>query len=231
MLEITSVVVDHKDASLLNRVSLSLRRGEVLGVVGRNGSGKSSLLQLISGGLSPTRGRIQLRGEEQTKEQSKLRQSVVLFGHGACSMSALSFESWQEYSAFVSGLDLALVRSRLTEYREWLPEPSRRMDALSWGNRRRAELAFSFCRRAPIYCLDQVTDGLDGLTQRQLGAQIQLRASEGTTFVLADHSAEFISSVCDRVVVMVEGGIDRYLQREDPKFREQLLFAQGWSEG
>ena len=104
------------------------------------------------------------------------------------------------------------------------------MDMLSWGERRRVELAFGFCRRAPIYCLDQPTDGLDGLTQRQLGSQIQTRASEGTTFVIADHSAEFIASVCDRVVVMNDGGIDRYLQKDEPEFREQLLVAQGWSE-
>ena len=83
------------------------------------------------------------------------------------------------------------------------------MDEVSWGERRRAELAFAFCRRAPMCCLDQVTDGLDGLSQRQLGAQVKLRASEGTTFVIADHSAEFIATVCDRVLVMQDGGMTR----------------------
>jgi len=209
---------------------LSIRRGEVLGVVGRNGTGKSSLLRLIAGGLTPTRGRIQLRGEEQTKDQGQLRESVVLLTHGYGSPTELTFAAWQEYNAFIYGIDLGLIRSRLNEYREWLPTSSQRMDTLSWGDRRRVELAFGFCRRAPIYCLDQATDGLDGLTQRQLGAQIQLRASEGTTFIVADHSAEFVSSVCDRVIVMNEGGIDRYLQKDELEFREQLLSAQGWSE-
>lgn len=223
-------MVDQDDHCRLNRVSLSLRRGEILGVVGRNGSGKSSLLQLIAGGLSPTRGRIQLRGEEQTKNQSLLRESVVLFAHGSGEPVSLSFTAWQEYGAFVHGAELGLIRSRLNEYREWLPSSNTRMDKLSVGSRRRVELAFGFCRRAPIYCLDQATDSIDGLTQRQLGAQIKVRASEGTTFVIADHSAEFISSLCDRVVVMSEGGIDRYLQRDEPEFREQLLVAQGWKE-
>lgn len=229
MLEIASVVVEHDGKCILNRVSLNLRRGEVLGVVGRNGSGKSALLQLLSGGLSPKRGRVVLRGDEQTRDQSQLRQSAVCLGHGIRSNVELTMEAWLDYTAFIVGADLELLRPRLAEYREWLPSPSTRMDRISWGQRRQAELAFALCQRAPMYCLDQVTDGLDGLTQRQLGAQIKLRASEGTTFVLADHSAEFIATVCDRVVVMVDGGIDTYLQRDEEGFRERILNAQGWS--
>jgi ABC-type multidrug transport system ATPase subunit len=229
VLELASVVVEHEGKCILNRVSLNLRRGEILGVVGRNGSGKSALLQLLSGGLSPKRGRVLLRGEEQTRDQSQLRQSSVFLRHGIRSHVALTMESWLDYTAFVAGADLDLLRPRLAEYREWLPSPSTRMDHLSWGQRRQAELAFALCQRSPIYCFDQATDGLDGLTQRQLGSQIKLRASEGTTFVLADHSAEFIATVCDRVLVMVEGGVEAYLQRDESGFRDRILEAQGWS--
>lgn len=229
MLELASVVVEHGGNTILNRVSLNIRRGEVLGVIGRNGSGKSALLVLLSGLLAPKRGRILLRGEEQTKEQSLLRQSVVLYRHGASTNSKLTFEAWLEYSAFAGGIDLGPLQPRLGEYREWIPAPTERMDEVSWGERRLAELAFAFCRRAPIYCFDQVTDGLDGLSQRQLGAQVKLRASEGTTFVIADHSAEFIASVCDRVLVMKDGGLDVFIQRDDDGFRERILHAQGWS--
>ena len=229
MLELASVVVEHDGNCILNRVSLNVRRGEVLGVVGRNGAGISALLALLSGMLGPKRGRVLLRGEEQTKEQSLLRQSVVLYRHGSSSHSRLSFEAWLEYCAFAGGIDLDLIKPRLGEYREWVPAPTQRMDEVSWGERRRAELAFAFCRRAPMYCLDQVTDGLDGLSQRQLGAQVKLRASEGTTFVIADHSAEFIATVCDRVLVMQDGGIDAFIQRDDEGFRDSILNAQGWS--
>ena len=134
VLETASVVVEHDGNCILNRVSLNVRRGEVLGVVGRNGAGKSALLALLSGMLGPKRGRVLLRGEEQTKEQSLLRQSVVLYRHGSSSHSRLSFEAWLEYCAFAGGIDLDLIKPRLGEYREWVPAPTQQWMRSHGGN-------------------------------------------------------------------------------------------------
>ena len=228
LLELTSVVVERSSRCLLNRVSLKIRRGEVLGVIGLNGSGKSVLLQLMSGLIKPDRGRVQFRGEEQTRNPSLLRKSVVMCSGQSQAVGKLTVAAWVEYLVYIHGLDLSLIRSRLTEFQEWFPSSEQLFEELSWGDQRRAELAFAMCRRAPFYCLDQPSNGLDGLSQRQLGAQIKQRAVEGTTFALADHSAELMTSLCDRILIMRDGGIDEFLSRGEDGFREKVLAAQGW---
>ena len=104
LLELTSVVVERSSRCLLNRVSLKIRRGEVLGVIGLNGSGKSVLLQLISGLIKPDRGRVQFRGEEQTRNPILLRKSVVMCSGQSQAVGKLTVAAWVEYLVYIHGM-------------------------------------------------------------------------------------------------------------------------------
>ena len=189
------------DLPLLDGASLSVQRGDKLGLIGRNGSGKSSLLKLIAGSIHADDGLIQREdglycvAVEQEPHLTE-RESLYLSLLARADLSASPEEpaAWQT----------------LADIRAWLDrfglEPDRPLQGLSGGERKRAALALAFALKPDLLLLDEPTNHLDLAAIRLLEESME-RVS---TSIVITHDRHFLDRVVNRIVELERGILRNY---------------------
>lgn len=193
-------------------LDLEVRRGEILGVVGGSGTGKSVLLKTIIGLIKPARGVIHINGVYQAglsgeEERASRRDWGVLFQDGALFSSLTVAQNVQvplrEHFKFKTDLLNDLAVSKITM--AGLPEEAAAKfpSDLSGGMRKRAALARSLALDPKIVFLDEPTAGLDPIGAAAFDSLVkQLSQSLGLTVFLVTHDLDTLFTVCDRVAVL-----------------------------
>ena len=226
------VVVNDAATTRLNRCSFVVRPGEVLGLVGATGCGKSTALEVAAGLRTPDRGRILLEGRDVTRRVSRLRSAVGLMGHDTPGPHDETARRWLRIWGQLDAvphkdqaklIDGALTRFGLQDARE------RPVSRLSRGERKRLQLARLWVRRPSVLLLDGPEDGLDGVGLRQISAAIRELTARGTTVVLTSTSPHFPATVCDRAVCMDAGAAVAEVQRQESEFKNRIAEIQGWA--
>ena len=200
-------------------VSLSIEKGEFIGVIGHTGSGKSTLIQTLNGLIRPTSGQVLLDGRDIWQEPKKIRS--VRFRVGM----VFQYPEYQLFEETVikdimfgpknMGLsegearERAYEAARFTGLKEELLTKS--PFELSGGEKRRAAIAGVIAMDPEVLILDEPTAGLDPRGRDVLLAQIgQYHRERGNTVLLVSHSMEDIGRTADRLLVM-SGGHKQYL--------------------
>lgn len=211
-----NVAVAHDGAALpaLRAVTLELRRGEHIAVVGSSGAGKSTLLSLLSGELPPTTGTAAaldatLLTQRTELFQDTLRGNLLLAAPDADDdrlRDALAAAGLlADVDALPSGLDTPLGEGGM---------------GLSGGQSRRLALARLFLRDTPLWLLDEPTEGLDGQTARDVLHRLALRA-EGRALVIATHIRRE-AALADLIAVIDNGRISEVSRRGEAAFEKAL---------
>ena len=195
-------------------LDLDIRRGEVLGVVGGSGSGKSVLLRTILGLHRPTAGRILIEGrdrdEMEREEWLRLqRRWGVLFQNSALfsSLDVLDNIAFPLAEFTDLGPEERLEVARLKMHLVGLPPVAahRYPAALSGGMKKRAALARALALDPPILFLDEPTSGLDPISARAFDRLIRyLQRQLGLTVVMVTHDLDSLYGICDRIAVLVD---------------------------
>jgi ABC-2 type transport system ATP-binding protein len=198
------------DREALRAVSFSVRRGEVFGLLGPNGGGKSTLFRILSTLQAPTEGQARIFGHDVVREAAAVRRRLgVVFQHPSLDAKLTVAENLQNFGALYgwSGASLRaradelLERFRLTDRRDELVE------RLSGGLARRAELAKGLLPKPELVLLDEPSTGLDPGARRDLIEHLlTLRSSDGVTVLLTTHYLEEAER-CDRVAVIDRGQV------------------------
>lgn len=200
----------------VEQVSISIRQGEFLGVIGHTGSGKSTLIQMLNGLIKPTSGQVLLDGKDIWEEPKKIRavrfrvgmvfqypeyqlfeETVlkdVMFGPKNMGLSDTEAEAKAREAAEFTGLKEELLQKSPFE--------------LSGGEKRRAAITGVIAMDPDVLILDEPTAGLDPRGRDVLLAQIaQYHKARNNTVLLVSHSMEDIGRTADRLLVM-SGGHD-----------------------
>jgi phospholipid/cholesterol/gamma-HCH transport system ATP-binding protein len=217
---------------VLDRLSLDVRRGEILGFVGASGAGKSVLLRTVLGLNKKRSGTIELFGVDVDKasEEEKVRLDMrlgVLFQHGALFSSLSLIENIQvpmrEYLDLSKPLmdELAMLKIELVG----LPRDAAAKfpSQLSGGMIKRAALARALALDPDIVFLDEPTSGLDPIGAAEFDELVaKMRDTMGLTVYMVTHDLDSLFSVCDRIAVLgnkkvlVEGTVEEMLASEEP---------------
>ncbi|MET3790332.1 phospholipid/cholesterol/gamma-HCH transport system ATP-binding protein [Aquamicrobium terrae] len=232
VLSARDVTVAFGTKTVLENLSLEVRRGEILGFVGASGSGKSVLLRTILG-LTPKRsGTIRLFGVDvdEASEAERMRIDMrlgVLFQHGALFSALTVLENVQvpmrEYLDLPKKLmdELAMLKIELVG----LPADAayKFPSELSGGMIKRAALARALALDPDIVFLDEPTSGLDPIGAAEFDELVvKLRDTMGLTVYMVTHDLDSLFTACDRVAVLgkkrviVEGTIEDMLKSEEP---------------
>jgi phospholipid/cholesterol/gamma-HCH transport system ATP-binding protein len=195
-------------------LDLDVRRGEVMGIVGGSGSGKSVLLRTIIGLNRPAAGSIEILGRrlDQLSEAERRRIEEhwgVLFQNGALFSSLTVVENVEapikEHTDLPPQLrrEIAEMKIRLVGL---APEASAKYPSeLSGGMRKRAGLARALALDPDILFLDEPTAGLDPIGAAEFDALIgSLQRSLGLTVVMITHDLDSLAAICDRIAVLVD---------------------------
>jgi ABC-2 type transport system ATP-binding protein len=188
-------------------VSLEIQRGEVVGLLGHNGAGKTTVMKILTGFLEPTSGSVTVGGHDVVSDRTAVQQQIGYLPENAPLYPEMLV---QEYLRMMAELrevkpdevDRAVAdAARATGLQDHLITPIR---TLSKGYRQRVGIAQAIVHRPPVLVLDEPTNGLDP-TQIQSIRDLILKLAERTTIILSTHILQEIEAVCDRVLVMIEG--------------------------
>jgi len=189
-------------------LDLAVGAGEVLGLAGRNGAGKSTTLGMLAGTVTPDAGRITLAGEPFTRRRPELRRAIGLVPQEAAVYPELPPRENLACFGGLYGLSGAALRRRSDEVLELTglaPLAGRSSALLSGGMRRRLSLALALLHRPRLLLLDEPTAGLDLDFRPRLVEIVRALAREGTAVVWAGHDLAEMETVWDSVVVLDRG--------------------------
>ncbi|WP_206795369.1 ABC transporter ATP-binding protein [Amycolatopsis sp. MtRt-6] len=208
LLTSSGVVVRYGTAVAVRGVGLDLHAGKVLAVMGRNGSGKSSLLWALQGS-GPRQGGVVRTGGTDPKDLpgAKARSLVGLVPQTAGDLLYLTTVAGECAAADrESGAAPGTCETLLAKLAPGIPRDRHPRD-LSEGQRLALVLAVQLSAAPRVMLLDEPTRGLDYTAKAALAGMIAMLAGEGRAVVVATHDVEFVASVADRVVVMAEGEV------------------------
>lgn len=188
-------------------VSFEAYPGEVFGVLGTNGAGKTSTLEVILGLAPATAGSVQVLGKDPVRDRRELRPYTAAMLQSAGFPSALTAREtaqiWAGTIADPLPVDDVLGRVALA-HRAQVP-----VSVLSGGERRRLDLALALLNRPRVLLLDEPTTGLDPESRRNTWDLIDEVRAEGTTVLLTTHYLDEVEHLADRLVLMDSGRVVR----------------------
>jgi len=189
-------------------VGLALQRGQVLGLLGVNGAGKSTTLAMIAGAQQPDLGRVCIEGHDLAEHPGLTGRAVGWLPERAPLWPELTVREHLDVHARLRGLRGAAVRQRrdgLLERLQLSDQARRLVAVLSQGQRQRVGLACALLHEPALLVLDEPGNGLDPLQAALLRELIRERAAAGCGVVLSTHLLPEVTAVCDRVAILHEG--------------------------
>jgi ABC-2 type transport system ATP-binding protein len=207
VLEVSSLGRTFGDIVALDGVSLTVRAGEIVGLVGRNGAGKTTMMRAVMGILAPNRGSLSWAGHP-IGEADRLRFGYMPEERGLYAQMRVADQV--SYFAQLHGLDPTTARQATSRWLERLglaPRAEQKLIALSHGNQQRVQLAVALVHDPELLVLDEPFAGLDPEAVESLSVTLRRQADEGTAILFSSHQLELIERICDRIVVLDRGRV------------------------
>ncbi|MCZ6691325.1 MAG: ABC transporter ATP-binding protein [Planctomycetota bacterium] len=216
MIRAEGIQFSYGRAPAIDGLSLSIRRGEFVGIVGPNGSGKSTLLRLLLGLLQPAKGEVRLEdrpmGEWRTRDVARTvalvpQSTEVTFEFTVGEVVLLGRAPHLWGMGFEGEEDLRIARESLEQV-DALSLASRPITAISGGERQRAFIARALAQKTPALLLDEPTAHLDLRHQIEIYEMLRRKnRDDGVTIVLVSHDLNLPGRFCERIVALKEGRV------------------------
>lgn len=213
-------------------LDLRVEQGEFFGFIGPNGAGKSTTIRTLLGLLRPTSGRGMVLGLDITRKTEEILSRIgylpseTVFYPGMKVKELLRFSAGLRHEDCTREGDALCERLRL--------DPSRRVEELSLGNRKKAGIVCALQHRPELLILDEPTSGLDPLMQREFFTILKEYHGAGTTIFLSSHVLSEIRRNCSKALVLREGRAVAQLGRKELNKSEEDFedfFLQYYMEG
>ncbi len=196
------------DVVAVDNISLAVPRGTVLGLLGANGAGKTTMVRMLTTVLKPTSGRGFVNGFDVVAEQQAVRRNIGLAGQYAAVDENLTGRENLVLVGRLTHIGKAAARQRAFELLDQfnLTEAADRpVRTYSGGMRRRLDLGAALVTHPPVLFLDEPTTGLDPASRLDLWAVIETLVSDGTTVLLTTQYLEEADRLADNIVVIDKG--------------------------
>ncbi|MFT4685765.1 MAG: ABC-2 type transport system ATP-binding protein [Neolewinella sp.] len=196
---------------ILKGVNLTIKQSGITGLCAPNGEGKTTLLKLIAGLQFPSSGQLSVLGQTPSSRPLDLLQRLYFLP------SEPFFPKWAPrkiaayYGPFYPNFNNRLFLETLNEFDA---DPDETLDKVSFGQKRRAQLAFALATRTQILLLDEPTIGLDIQGKDQFRRTLIAGTEAGQTIIIATHLLSEIAPVIDHVMILNQGKIHAHLPLE-----------------
>jgi ABC-2 type transport system ATP-binding protein len=194
----------------LSNVGFEVKAGEIFGLLGPNGGGKSTLFRILSTMMVPSEGRAEVAGHDVAREAAAVRRSIGVVFQTQSLDKALTVAENLRSQGHLYGLSGPRLRDRMEQVMTRLGLADRRDDIvekLSGGLKRRVEIAKGLLHRPVVLLMDEASTGLDPGARRELWQYVEeLRSQEGVTILLTTHILDEADR-CDRLALLHQGRI------------------------
>jgi drug efflux transport system ATP-binding protein len=191
----------------LDRISLQIRRGEMFGLIGPDGAGKTTAIRLACGLLRPDGGRIRMGDRDPVKDHGVITGMVGYLSQRFSLYGDLSIDENIAFQAEIHGVrDYGAERDRLLALTQLTPFRTRRADRLSGGMKQKLALAGTLIHRPDVLLLDEPTTGVDPVSRREFWKLLSEFLASGLTIVMATPYLDEAER-CARVALLHEGRV------------------------
>ncbi|HWD28887.1 MAG TPA: ABC transporter ATP-binding protein [Rhizomicrobium sp.] len=209
MIEIEGLTKRFGPHAAVSDLSLTVRKGEVLGFLGPNGAGKSTTMKMVTGYLAPTAGTARVCGHDVETDALAAQASIGYLPEGAPAYGDMTARQFLLFIAEVRGFKGAEAKARVatatakTELEGYLDQP---IETLSKGFKRRVGLAQAILHDPPVLIMDEPTDGLDPNQKHAVRDLIRGMAAQ-KAIVISTHLLEEVEAICTRAIIIDQGRI------------------------
>lgn len=209
MIEIENVSKRYGSVRALRDVSLRVEKGSVLGLLGQNGAGKTTLINILTGYLAPSSGRVLIDGHDPLLEPAEAKRHLGYLPEQPPLYDEMTVREYLRFVAALRGVAPRAVAAHVDEVMELTGLTSMRsrlLGHLSKGYRQRAGMAQALCADPDVLVLDEPTVGLDPKQITEIRALIRTLGS-GRTIVFSSHILSEVQQLCDHVVILDHGQV------------------------
>ena len=215
IIKIENLTKKFGDVTALENVNLSIERGKIYGVAGRNGSGKTVLFKLIAGYLKPTGGRVVVSGKEIGKDTDFAENIGIIIENPGFLKGYTGFKNL----AYLAGIRNVIGKEEIRESMEKVgldPDSHKKVGKYSLGMKQRLGIAQAIMENPDILILDEPMNSLDNQGVEEVREILTGLRDEGKTIILASHNKEDIEILCDEVYEMNRGRLEAlaFLKKE-----------------
>lgn len=194
------VAVDH--------LSLTVEQGAFLGLLGRNGAGKSTTLKMVTGLLRPTSGRVCVLGLDLESDALAIKRQIGAMPEDMALLDMLTGPQYLRFVGRMYGLEDALIDQRAGELFEKLdlqPGPKTLIADYSFGMKKKVAFCAALLHNPRLLFLDEPFEGIDAVTNRTIKDILLSLQARGVTLVLTSHILEVVEKLCPQIAIIDEG--------------------------
>jgi len=218
MLEIAGLTRRYGTLVALDRVSLEVRPGEIVGLLGANGAGKSTLLRTAAGLQQPDEGSVRIAGVALGERPVEAKRHLGFAAEEPSFYEELSADEYLAFLAAVRGLDPGPARDRARELLERLELAGRADEPVrhySHGMRKKLSFVAAILHRPQVLLCDEALEGFDAAAALAAKEDLRVLAAGGCAVLFSSHVTETIERLCARALILHRGRIIRALGSAD----------------
>ena len=210
--QLTKVFRDKKRGQIraVNEVSFRCEPGQIFGLLGVNGAGKTTCLRLLGTILQPSSGTASVAGFDLLREPARVRASIGFLSTATALYGRLTAQEMVEYFGRLHGLAEAVLHERIESLFSTLDMNEfrhRRCEQLSSGMKQKVSIARTLVHDPPVMIFDEPTHGLDVLTARTVVGFIRDCRTRGKTVIFSTHVMREAEKLCDAIAIIHNGRI------------------------
>ena len=223
MIEIRNLDFSYKKSPVFNNINLSFPEGNIYGLLGENGVGKTTLLKLVCGLLRPVEGTVSVDGLTAHDRLPEMLQRIVFLPDEVKLPDSSTPQSYVNelapfYPSYAQGTFLHLMQ-------ELEVESDRKFREMSFGQQKKSLIAASLSLGTDYVLFDEPTNGLDIPSKSQFRSILSKRADEHTTIIISTHQVKDVENLIDPIVILSNSGV--LLDASVERIQEKLFFEYG----
>lgn len=207
MIELTQVTKRYGQHLAVDALDLQVQAGEIVGIIGHNGAGKSTTLKMIAGLIMPTIGGVRVMGNDMTKDSAVAKKSIGYLPEESPLYENMTAREYLLFFSELYGLAKKHAQARLDSLLGalHLPEKDQLTGEFSKGMKRKVAIARTLLHDPRLLILDEPNSGLDPLTSFFILHYLKTLKAEGKTILLSAHNLFHVEYICDRVAIIKNG--------------------------
>lgn len=204
MIDIQNLQFGYRKGKIFNGLSLHLQAGHIYGLLGKNGTGKSTLLRNIAGLLFPDEGSIRVMGKDPSKRQPEFLHRIFLVPEEFYVPPVTPAKYMEVHAPFYPAFNREYYTRLLLEFEIPL---DRTLQQMSYGQKKKVLISFALASGTSVVLMDEPTNGLDIISKSQFRKVLAGTADESKCIVISTHQVKDLENLIDRVTIIDEGRI------------------------
>jgi len=227
MIRISSLSRHYGDFIAVNNVSFEIQKGEVVGLLGHNGAGKTTIMKMMTAYLEATSGSILIDDLDIEKDTQVIQKRIGYLPENCPVWPEMRVIDYLEYQAALHGVPVEqqqLAVAKAIKRTALVDKATHKIQTLSRGYRQRVGVAQAILHDPDIIILDEPTNGLDPTQIKQMRTLIHDLAKDATV-IISTHILQEVQAVCDRVLIMRAGELVVDAKLEELQSGQHLLLS------